>query len=175
MKNLHTFEEFLNENLNEAGKEKFLLYTNPGNSTNRAYVAIGSSDVKEVLSDSRKYRDSYLILHQGSGTQDDLIKAKRMFSNYRFGDETIGESESIDESINEADMTRDYDGFIILDFKTKKQYKGRYIKGLKSTKSEDIAINKAVEMTGSQRFTFAVHGFIKKGDFDKSELPELKG
>ena len=116
MKNLHTFEEFLNENLNEAGKEKFLLYTNPGNSTNRAYVAIGSSDVKEVLSDSRKYRDSYLILHQGSGTQDDLIKAKRMFSNYRFGDETIGESESMDESINEGDMTRDYDGFIILDF-----------------------------------------------------------
>jgi len=173
MKNLHTFDEFLTENLNEAGKEKFLLYTNPGNSTNRAYVAIGSSDVREVLSDAKKYRDSYRILFQGSGTQDDLVKAKRMFSDYRFGDETIGES--IDESINEGDMTRDYDGFIIIDFKTKNLYKGRYIKGLKSTKSEDIAINKAVEMTRSQRFTFAVHGFIKKGDFDKSELPELKG
>jgi hypothetical protein len=171
MKNLHTFDEFLTENLNEAGKEKFLLYTNPGNSTNRAYVAIGSSDVKEVLSDSRKYRDSYLILHQGSGTQDDLIKAKRMFSNYRFGDETIGES--IDESINEADMSKEYDGFVVLDYKSKKQYKFRYSRG-NNVPQEDDAIYKLMKSTRLPRSSFAVHGFVKKGEWNKSEFPEFK-
>ena len=173
MKNLHTFDEFLNESLNEGKKQKFLLYTNPGNSTDRGYVAIGA-DVREVLSDAKKYSDSYKILYQGSGTQADLLKAKQMFSDYRFGNESMDESISY-ESINEGDMTKDYDGFIILDIKTKKQYKGRYIKGLKNTKAEDIAIAAAMKMTGTDRFAFGVYGFIKKGEFNKSELPELKG
>jgi hypothetical protein len=80
----------------EAKKVKFVLYTNPGNSTNAGYVAIGNEDVREVLRDAKKYSDSYKILYQGSGTQDDLVKAKQMFSDYRFG------NESIDEKISET-------------------------------------------------------------------------
>ena len=174
MKYLHTFETFLNESLNEGKKEKFLLYTNPGNATDRAYVAIGADDVREVLSDSKRYRDSYLILFQGSGTQDDLIKAKNMFSNYRFGDESIDESIDESEEVSEGDMTNQYDGFIIIDFKTKKLYKGRYIKGVKNTKAEDMAIDKAMKLTGSPRYNFAIHGFIKKGKWNESETEILE-
>lgn len=92
MKHIQPFESFLNEtSLNEAKKEKFLLYTNPNNSTNRAYVAIGSAKVKDVMSSARKYSGSYQILHQGNGTNDDLQKAIKVFGNYNFGDVSIAE------------------------------------------------------------------------------------
>ena len=78
--------------INEAKKQKFVLYTNPGNSTSAGYIAIGAADVREVLSDAKNYSDSCKILYQGTGTQDDLVKAKNMFSDYRFGDESIDEA-----------------------------------------------------------------------------------
>ena len=65
-------------------KQKFLLYTNPNNSTNRAYIAWGS-EVKEVLKDQRDYPGSYKILYQGTGTESDAKKiASDMFSHYKF-------------------------------------------------------------------------------------------
>lgn len=67
-------------------KQKFLLYANPNNSTNRAYVAIGGDNVSQVLKSARQYPGSYTILHKDMGTNDDLQKAKNMFSNYNFGD-----------------------------------------------------------------------------------------
>jgi hypothetical protein len=86
-------EDILIESIvvNESKKEKFLLYINPNNSTNRAYVAIGSAKVKDVMSSAKKYSGSYQILHQGSGTNDDLQKAIKMYSNYNFGDVKIDE------------------------------------------------------------------------------------
>jgi hypothetical protein len=110
MKTILTYGEFINENLNEAKKEKFILYTNPNNSTNAAYVAIGAADVRRVLSSAKTYSDSYRILYQGSGTQDDLIKAKQMFSNYRFGNESIDESrlnESLGDPIRDIHFETD--------------------------------------------------------------------
>ena len=82
----------LESTINEAKKQKFVLYTNPNNSTDRGYVVIGTADVREILSDAKKYSDSYKILYQGTGTQDDLVKAKNMFSDYRFGEESIDET-----------------------------------------------------------------------------------
>lgn len=79
-----------------------------------------------------------------------------------------------ESELNEGDMTKDYDGFIVLDFKTKKLYKGHYIKGVKNTKAEDAAIDKAMKMTGSPRSNFAVHGFIKKGEWDSSDTEILE-
>jgi hypothetical protein len=78
--------------VDEAKKVKFVLYTNPGNSTSAGYVAIGTEDVREVLSDAKRYSDSYKILYQGSGTQADLVKAKNMFSDYSFSNKSIDES-----------------------------------------------------------------------------------
>jgi predicted HTH transcriptional regulator len=75
--------------VNEAKKEKFILYTNPNNSTSAGYVAIGADDVREVLKDAKEYSDSYRILYQGSGTQEDFMKAKQMFSDYWFGSGSI--------------------------------------------------------------------------------------
>lgn len=88
MKHTQTFEDFLNE----AKKEKFLLYTNPNNSTNRGYVVIGSAGVKDVINSAKKYAGSYVILYQGSGTNDDLQKAKKMMPQFDFGDKSIDES-----------------------------------------------------------------------------------
>ena len=39
--------------------------------------------------------------------------------------------EFINENINEADMTKFYDGFVLYDIKNKMEYKSLYIKGVK--------------------------------------------
>lgn len=109
---LQTVYDSAKENMDEsaiaeAKKVKFVLYTNPGNSTSAGYVAIGAEDVREILSDAKKYSDSYKILYQGSGTQADLVKAKNMFSNYSFGNESIEESLEINEK-NEVTVSLRY-------------------------------------------------------------------
>jgi hypothetical protein len=70
-------------------RKKFLLYTNPNNTTNKAYVALGD-DIKSVMQSSRAHPGSYTILYTAIGTNEDLQKAKAMFSNYSFtNDKTI--------------------------------------------------------------------------------------
>lgn len=65
-------------------KLKFVLYTNPNNVTNRAYTATGALEVKEVLTDCRNYPDSYRILYQGKGNEEDVKKAQSVFKHYQF-------------------------------------------------------------------------------------------
>ena len=65
-------------------KEKFVLYTNPNNTTSRAYVTIGNYEVNDLLRSSRQYPGSYDILYQGRGTSSDIEKIKQEFRNYRF-------------------------------------------------------------------------------------------
>ena len=67
-------------------RRKFVLYTNPNNITNNAYVTIGDR-VKNVLSSARLYPGSYEILYQAIGTNADLDKAKALFPNYKFNSE----------------------------------------------------------------------------------------
>ena len=43
-------------------KQKFILYTNPNNVTNRGYVVIGTKHVKEVLRDAKSYPGIYILL-----------------------------------------------------------------------------------------------------------------
>lgn len=80
-KRIQTLEQFINE----GAKPKFVLYTNPNNITNYAYCAEGP-EANEVLRNAKKYRDSYTILYQGRGNDEDIEKAKEMFSNYTFVD-----------------------------------------------------------------------------------------
>lgn len=63
---------------------KFVLYTNPNNVSNWAYTAIGAREVNNVLSNTREYPDSYRILFQGSGTEEDVKKQQRRFPYYQF-------------------------------------------------------------------------------------------
>lgn len=76
--------------------------------------------------------------------------------------------------LNEGDMTNHYDGFIILDFKTKKEYKAKYIKGVNNTKAENAAFDKLSKITGEKTANFAVHGFVKKGEWNKNQTPEIE-
>ena len=69
--------------IDEGAKQKFLLYTNPNNVTNMAYLATGR-DVADVLRKARIYTDSYEILYQGRGDETDINKAKETFSYYKF-------------------------------------------------------------------------------------------
>lgn len=117
----------VNSTITESRKVKFILYTNPNNVTNNAYVAIGF-EVKEVLSDARQYPGSYKILYQGSGTNDDLQKAKNMFSNYKFNNnETITESRKVSLNENYRDMNENLTILIYL-LQSKKAYERKEAK-----------------------------------------------
>ena len=80
----------------------------------------------------------------------------------------------LNESINEGDMTKDYDGFVVLDSKTKKSYKFKYVKGTNNVKVENEAIAKLMASTKEPRSNFMVHGFVRKGEWDKSEFEVLE-
>ena len=84
--------------------------------------------------------------------------------------------EFIIENINESDMTKFYDGFVVYDNKNKKEYKSRYQKGVKNNILEDSIIKKIAKETGSTEASIAVYRFIKKGEWDKVEqdVPEIK-
>jgi hypothetical protein len=85
----------------------------------------------------------------------------------------------INESVvNEGDMTKFYDGFIVLDSKTKKTYKFKYVKGTKNTEVESNAIAKLASSTKSPSSNFMVHGFVQKGEWNnikKDTIDEAAG
>lgn len=81
----------------------------------------------------------------------------------------------VNESVvNEGDMTKQYDGFIVLDMKNQKQYKFKYVKGTSNVKVEDVAIAKLMKATHQHRADFGVYGFVKKGEWDKNPIPEFE-
>jgi hypothetical protein len=75
--------------------------------------------------------------------------------------------------LNEGDMTKDYDGFIVYDAKTKKNYKSKYVKGTNNVKVENDAIAKLIASTKEPRANFMVNGFVKKGEYDKDPSEEI--
>ena len=82
---------------------------------------------------------------------------------------------NVQESVvNEGDMTKSTDGFIVLDSKTKKTYKFKYVKGTSNVKVENEAIDKLVKATGESQANFAVHGFVKKGEWNTDKTPVLE-
>jgi len=80
----------------------------------------------------------------------------------------------VNDSINEGDMTNYYDGFVILDSKTKKSYKFKYVKGTSNVKVENEAISKLMASTKEPRSNFAVHGFVKKGEWNSNDTEVLE-
>jgi hypothetical protein len=79
-----------------------------------------------------------------------------------------------EEALNEGDMTKLYDGFIVLDTKNQKQYKFKYVKGVKNVRIEDEAIAKLMKTTGLSRGNFGVYNFVKKGEWNDSEAEVLE-
>jgi hypothetical protein len=84
-------------------------------------------------------------------------------------------TEFLNESLNEGDMTRDYDGFIVSDTDGKKKldWKFKYIKGTKNNKVEDEAIRKVMKSTGKSRADYWVTKLIKKGDWNNTKAEEI--
>jgi hypothetical protein len=76
--------------------------------------------------------------------------------------------------LNEGDMTKFYDGFVVLDYKTKNLYKFKYVRGTSNSKVEDAAISDLVKKIKQPSSNFTVHGFVKKGEWDKSSAEVLE-
>jgi hypothetical protein len=147
MKNLHTFEEFLNESLNEG--------TTPN------YKRLIKRAKEEGISTDSELYD--LISNE---FPDDQITG----ADYEEARKLLKIRESF---INEGDMSREYDGFVVLDSKSKKQYKFKYSRG-NNVPQENDAIAKMMKSTKEPRSTFMVHGFVKRGEWNKSEFPEFE-
>jgi hypothetical protein len=80
-----------------------------------------------------------------------------------------------ESAINEADMTKFYDGFKLLNSKSQEMYKFKYVKGTSNVKVEDAAIDKLMKATHLSRANFMVHGFVKKGEWNHDSTPEFEG
>jgi|LakMenE01Jun11ns_1017448.scaffolds.fasta_scaffold8969286_2 hypothetical protein len=149
MKNLHTFEEFVNESLNEG--------------TTPHYKRLIKRAKEEGIS-----TDSELYDLISDEFPDDQITG----ADYEEARKVLKITESV---VNEGDMTRDYDGFIVSDTDSKKNlhWKFRYMKGIRNNKVEDIAIAKVMKETGKSRADYWVTGAIKKGEWNKSDAQEI--
>ena len=108
-----------------------------------------------------------------AGVIDTVIKAlttvKKSVKKFNNKEEVLGTV--YEGEVNEADMTKFYDGFKVLDDKTGKMTKFHYVKGRKNTDVENEAIAKLMKATGSSRANFGVHGFVKKGEWNMDKTP----
>lgn len=74
-----------------------------------------------------------------------------------------------EQFLNEGDMTKWYDGFLILNLKDQTLHKAKYIKGVKNVTAENNAIARLMKKTGEPRSSFMVHGSVAKGEWNNSE------
>ena len=169
MKNIHTFESFLNEaNISFYKSTVVAALKELGYNVKQSDLKIGSKKESggydlvtlngELLCSSAEY--AQMITWIKNAVTEDPKK-------YDLDPRVL-------ESVNEGDMTKDYDGFIVLDREVKKSYKFKYVKGTNNKKVEDEAIAKLQKQTGAGRHVFMVHGFVKKGEWDKSDAQVLE-
>jgi len=154
MKHIHTFEDFVNES---SHAERSMMIR--ADQKDQILDLLKKANISVTLTQPPAYGGDYEIEFR---TPQHAQKAEEILS-------------ILDESrINEGDMTNYYDGFIVLDYKTKKTYKFKYVKGTSNVKVEDAAILKVMKDTGESRGNFAVNGFVKKGEWDKTDADVLE-
>jgi hypothetical protein len=102
-----------------------------------------------------------------TGVIDSVVRqlntVKKSVKKFNKPEEVVG-------TVYEGDMTKHYDGFILLNQKGKETYKFKYVKGTSNVNVENAAIDKLVKATGLPRANFMVHGFIQKGEWDKNNI-----
>jgi hypothetical protein len=157
MKNIPTFESFINE------------------SANVTIPKLSDIDHTRVVKWMSANIDSkHSIKMSGSNCVIDTSKLSKTelsdLMDYLRSQEYIKES-----FLNEGDMTNHYDGFVVLDQKAQETYKFKYIKGTNNVKVENTAIEKLMKSTHQSRANFSVHGFVRKGEWAKSDVPEFEG
>jgi hypothetical protein len=135
------------------------------------YESINEASMSDIDIMAHEAKDFKSFVTEFIKTHHDLSKAGEpgqfkdwLQSIYDNAKASMGES-----VVNEADMSRQYDGYIVLDQKTKKQYKFRYIRGVDNVDDENDAIKTVMYLTKQPRTNFIVHGLIKKGEFDKTK------
>jgi hypothetical protein len=110
------------------------------------------------------------IAEPGLDSEEMVVKAKNAVELRKAKKAIQADGFEIHESVvNEGDMTKFYDGFIVLDSKTKKTYKFKYVKGTKNTEVESNAISKLASSTKQPSSNFMVHGFVQKGEWNNSK------
>ena len=96
---------------------------------------------------------------------DELLKTYTQGESFRKQIQGKDMLKEIVEELNEAkDMKRHYDGFKILNKKTKKETRYPYIKGSNHVDVEDAAIRDQMRVSKLKRSYFTVSGFIQKGE-----------
>ena len=68
--------------------------------------------------------------------------------------------------LNEANLTKKYDGFIVYNRKTQKKTKYPYPKGKDNVEAENLAIKDQMDLTGQSRSDFTVSALIPKGEWN---------
>ena len=154
MKHLQLFEEFINE----------------GKSFEFSFNYNTDEDDVEYIQNILMNAGVDAIAEPGIDSEEMVVKAKNAIELRKAKKAIQADGFEINESVvNEGDMTKFYDGFIVLDSKTKKTYKFKYVKGTKNTQVESNAISKLASSTNQPSSNFMVHGFIQKGEWNNSK------
>jgi hypothetical protein len=154
MKHLQLFEEFINE----------------GKSFEFSFNYNTYEDDVEYIQNILMNAGVDAIAEPGLDSEEMVVKAKNAVELRKAKKAIQADGFEINESVvNEGDMTKFYDGFIVLDSKTKKTYKFKYVKGTKNTQVESNAISKLASSTNQPSSNFMVHGFIQKGEWNNSK------
>ena len=154
MKHLQLFEEFINE----------------GKSFEFTFNYNTDEDDVEYIQNILMNAGVDAIAEPGLDSEEMVVKAKNAVELRKAKKAIQADGFEINESVvNEGDMTKFYDGFIVLDSKTKKTYKFKYVKGTKNTEVESNAISKLASSTNQPSSNFMVHGFIQKGEWNNSK------
>ena len=154
MKHLQLFEEFINE----------------GKSFEFSFNYNTDEDDVEYIQNILMNAGVDAIAEPGLDSEEMVVKAKNAIELRKAKKAIQADGFEIQESVvNEGDMTKFYDGFIVLDSKTKKTYKFKYVKGTKNTQVESNAISKLASSTNQPSSNFMVHGFIQKGEWNNSK------
>ena len=170
MKHIQTFESFLRE-----GSVSMYISTVQAALKQLGYD-VKQSDLKVGVKKEKLY-DLVLLNGETLCSSSDYAQMVTWIQNAVKEDPTkYGLDPKVLESVNEADMTKFYDGFVMYDMKSKKEFKSRYIKGIKNNVLEDEIIKKLADKIGSTPSSIGVGRFIKKGEWDKvdKELEEIK-
>ena len=120
---------------------------------------------KKILDLMRNTTDSKWRTALGSAS----TALSNLDRNLSQADSKLGVIPMKESEVNEGDMTKDYDGFIVLDTKAKKSYKFKYAKGTSNVNVENDAIAKLMKNLAQARPDFIVNGLIRKGEWDKND------
>jgi hypothetical protein len=152
MNHIKTFESFVNES---SYADRSMMIS--ADQKDQILDLLKKANLQVKLSQPPEYGGDYEIEFR---TPQEALKGEQVLS-------------VLDESkLNELDMSKDYDGFVVQPVGKTDKWKFRYTKG-NNRPQEDAAIKKVMAETGQSRSNFWVNDFIKKGEWDNYVAAEI--